>query len=334
MKIPAILAASLTALTAIFSVCSCRGPERVEPQLLFCQKDVETQRSQESVQGTAICGDLMFSMRNTGLCVVTDLKAASLVSEFRLASSGAQNHANDAFFGPGRYCDEDRFPLLYVSQCKSRPVTEIGLPQTDTLSRLCFVERVLVDSIGRPAGTQLVQLISYQPRGYHSRLWVFDRDEPQWVWCYGNTVGNEKAGNRISFRKFAFPQYDPQHFLVSLTDDDVVEEFCFDQVLPEGVRGPQDNILQGAAISHGMLFLPVGLGTPEHPSELFYADLRHRGRDGIPCRYGVWDYTDVIPCEMEDADVWDGRLVCTTNSHDLSRPVFAFDLGAFKTYRK
>ena len=87
-------------------------------------------------------------------------------------------------------------------------------------------------------------------------------------------------------------------------------------LLPEGVRGPQNGILQGAFLRDGVLFLPVGVGTEDHPHEIFYADLRHPGAGRGHLRWGHYDFTDLVPWEPEDYDIWNDRLVfpCNTDS--------------------
>lgn len=310
------------------------GGRKAAPQLLFNQKDIETQRSKESVQGTAIWGDLLFSMRNTGLCVVSNLADATLVAEFPLGSVAVNNHANDAFFGVDYYEEGDRFPLLYVSQCKSGTMPEIDKPELDGLSRLLLVERILTDADGLPVGADLVQVISYEPSEWNSRLWCFDPKHPDSMVCYGNVKGNARPGNRIVVETYPMPRFDRSRFVVTISESDRIDRFYMDQALPEGVRGPQDNILQGGCVYDGILYMPVGVGYAKYPSDLFAVDLNRRDAAGLPYRYYAADYTAEIPCEMEDVDIWQGRyLVCTTNSHGRVRPVYCFRLKDFK-FRK
>lgn len=296
----------LIALAALLAAC---GPvKRPDAELLFRLSDFPELEHIDNVQGCAIWDNWLFSLQNEGWCNVFDLIDCEPAGQFPLGSRGKHNHANVAFFGSERYDAADVFPLLYVSQCLSKTVEEIGLPQTDSLSRLLFVERILTDENGRPWGSELVQIIHYEPAEWNSRLWIADQDHPETVYCYGNTVGNGKPGNHIVLQKFALPSFSADQFLVSLGPDNVLESMNFDDLLPEGARGPQNNTLQGAFLKDGILFLPVGTGSERHPSEIFYAKL-----DGS--RYGYFDYTDQVPCEMEDFGFWDGKLICPCNSY-------------------
>lgn len=307
------------AIAAGLLLAACAGPQqRPVPELMFRMRDYQEIQHSHNVQGCAVYGDLLFSMQDKGWCNVFDLKSSQLAAQFPLGSHGKQNHANVAFFGPQRYDASDIFPLLYVSQCKSKPVTEIGLAETDSLSRLLFVERILTDDGGMPYGSELVQIVSYEPKAWNSRLWIADAKNPDLIYCYGNTVGNEDPANHIVVSTFRFPEFSADRFLVTLTDDDVLDSVNFDSLLPQGARGPQNGILQGAAVIDGILFLPVGVGSVKHPSEVFYAGLRkHKGM------YGHFDYTDILPWEPEDFDIWGDKLICPCNT-DSAGVVYSF----------
>jgi len=301
----------LIVVASIFLLASCVGARRPVPELLFRFCDYPELEHSHNVQGCAVYGDFLFSMQDKGWCNVFDLETHELAAQFPLGSYGKNNHANVAFFGPARYDSSDKFPLLYVSQCMSKPVEETGLAETDSLSRLLFVERILADEAGVPFGSELVQIVHYEPTEWNSRLWIADVKRPDVIYCYGNTVGNEKPGNHIVVKSFAFPEFSSDRFLVSLTDADVIDSCYFDQLLPDGARGPQNNILQGAAVFDGVLFLPVGTGSSDHPSEVFFAGVRkHVGK------YGCLDFTDAIPHEMEDFDLWGDTIICPCNTDD------------------
>ena len=309
----------------LLSAC-CRGPLRPLPRLEMEMNSFEDLQYKWNMQGCAVYGDLMFSLHDKGICVVVDLAKKELVAQFPLASSGENNHANIAFFGTQRFAGDDPFPLLYVSQCKSAPVTEIGLPETDSLSRLCFVERVLTDEAGAPCGTQLVQLLNPVFDSFSSSLWVADESDPEHIWCFGNSTGNRRPDNHIIMRKFAFPEYSADNFVVDMKEEDVLDKSALDEYLPEGARGPQDCTLQGGCMVDGLLYLPVGTGK-KFPAEIFIFDLRPRFRDGVHYRYAHFDYTDIIPYEPEDMDVWGDRLVLHVNNiYDKDNRIYSFPL--------
>ena len=308
----------ILAAAALTAIC-CTETKRPEPQLIISLSDFPELEHVHNMQGGAVYGDLFFSLQDKGWCNVFDLNSCMPVAQFPLGSAGKNNHANIAFFGPEKYDSQDVFPLLYVSQCKSKPVEEIGLEQTDSLSRLLFVERILTDESGTPFGSELVQLVNYEPKEWNSRLWVADASHPDRIWCYGNTVGNEKPGNHIVLKAFDFPGFSSERFRVNLTDEDVLQELNFDQLLPEGARGPQNAIIQGAFLHDGVLFMPCGAGSEEHPNELFYAGLENG-------RWGYFDFTDVMPYEPEDLDLWEDKLICPSNT-DGAGKVFTFPYG-------
>ncbi|MBQ2107451.1 MAG: hypothetical protein II475_02045 [Bacteroidales bacterium] len=306
----------LLILCALSALCACGRTNVPEPELLFSLSDYPELEHIKNMQGCAVSGDYFFSLQDKGWCNVFDLRKRKSISQFPLGSAGKYNHANVAFFGPDKYDSSDRFPLIYISQCKEKPVEEIGLAETDSLGRLLFVERILADENGVPFGSELVQLVHYAPKEWNSRLWIADAAHPDKIYCYGNTVGNEKPLNHIVIKSFDFPRFSSDRFLVSLTDEDVLESFNFDELLPEGHRGPQNAILQGAFLKDGVLFLPCGVGTEEHPNELFYADLSGH-------KYGYFDFTSSMPCEPEDFDLWEDKLICPANSDGVGK-VYSF----------
>ena len=309
-------------------IAACTVGPRPEPELLLRLRDFDGIQHSHNVQGCAVYGDMLFSLQDKGWCNVIDLQTKELAGQFPLGSYGKENHANVAFFGPQKYDAADKFPLLYVSQCKSKPVEEIGLAETDSLSRLLFVERILADDAGTPFGAELVQIINYEPAEWNSRLWIADTKKPDLIYCYGNTVGNEKPGNHIVVKTFPFPEFSADRFMLTLSDDDALNSCYFDELLPEGFHGPQNNILQGAAVFDGVLFLPCGTGSVRHHSEVFFAGVRkHIGK------YGYFDFTDAIPHEMEDFDLWGDKIICPCNT-DSAGVVYTIPFRGFLSSMK
>lgn len=295
--------AFIIAAAALMVACTPANPS---VEYLFNQSGLaKNDPSSENVQGCAVYSDWFFSFRDGGYCVVSDLRDSSLVAEFPMGSFRPDNHANIAFFSTQRFEDWDVLPMLCLSQVKG--------------DRLCFIERILTDSDGKPCGSELKHVLVYNPREWNSRMWIADEMHPEDLYCFGNTVGNKAEGNRIIIQKFRTPDFSTDDFEIVLSEDDVVETLYFDQFLPEGARGPQNTVMQGAFVYDYNFILPVGAGSEKNPSEIFVANLKSG-------KSAAFDVTDVLPCEMEDFALWGDRIVCPTNASKGYSPVFAFRL--------
>lgn len=311
----------LFALSLLAAAC---GQVNESPEIIITPADYPQVETFWDAQGTAVSDGCVFRIHDKGGCVAFDLKTKELLGEFRIGSYGRNNHCNVAFFGEKKYDESDRFPLLYVSQAKGLPVEEIGRPETDTLSRLVFVERIHTDSLGRPCGASLEQVIDYRNDGeYTSGLWITDIHDQSFIYCYGNNIGNCQPGNRVSFRKFRFPEFSRDRFVVTLTDEDIVDYFYYDEFQTEGERGPQNAILQGGMIVDGVIILPCGAGSEKYPAEFFVANMKNR-------KSASFDFTLEMHGEPEDVDVWGDRLICDTNDgNEKICPIWSLPLKTF-----
>lgn len=308
-----------TLFSLLVIAVSC-GPRAIEPKIVIEPSDYPEVESTWNAQGLAVSDGCVFRLHDCGPCVVFDLETKKLLGEFELGSSGKNNHCNVAFFGDQKYDESDRFPLLYVSQAKGVPVTEIGRAETDSLSRLVFVERILTDSLGTPCGATLEQVINYRNGlEYTSGLWIADIHDLSYIYCYGNNKGNAQPENRLSIRKFAFPKFSRDQFVVTLSDEDIVEYKYYDEYQQEGERGPQNTIIQGGMIVDGILILPCGTGS-SYPAEFFLANLENG-------KSAVFDFTAQMHGEPEDVDVWGDQLLCSTNDGlEKATPVWSLPL--------
>lgn len=324
------IAAMLLTLLAFAST-----PQQHHVTIWMNQKSLCPPNTDNSLtQGMAIYGDLMFSMRDKGGCVVTNLKTKSYVSTFTLGSQGENNHVNVAFFTDQRYDAKDKFPLLYISQAISEPVVEIQRPELADKYRLLFVERILTDETGKPIGSQLVQAIGVKGKCWNSRLWTCDQRHPEYIYCYGNTWDTYPQGNRVIIEKFRTPKFDKNQFYVELDDKDAVDTFFYDEFLPEGQRRPDVAILQGATVADNLFFLPTGGGSAKYPSELWVVDMKKRDKQGKPYRWSYAEITNAVPFEMEDMDRWGNKIVCVCFKNKNYLPVVLFDLKNFKLQGK
>lgn len=284
---------------------------------LFKIKDLNPIQATGAYQGMAIHGDYMFSLRNKGFCVVINIKDSCIISEFKLGSYCDNNHANVAAFGNEYYSKEDKFPLLYVSQCHSTPIK--GCEGT---KHLCLVERIICEN-DKPIGSELVQVINFD--NAKGRLWTIESGNAKWLYCYGNTIRNEAPGNRLYVNKFKMPKLDKNRFMITLTQKDIVDSLYYDELVPEGRRGIQNAILQGACVRKGILYFPCGFGSPEHPSELFIIDMKKR-------KAGYYNYQDEITAEFEDCDFYKEDLIIGCNGK--GGPVYSIPLKKLKTKKQ
>jgi hypothetical protein len=193
------------------------------------------QFSQLSVQGVSVFGQgltyangYVLSAENGGNLRILKYQDYSpqlqLVSSYRLASSGSENHANSLNFGK-HYADGDQFPALYVSECYG--------------GQRCFVERVGLSS------STLIQTISLSTVSEHFGIflnWVPDLNRNRLL-----AVGvTQDSRSRFNVLEFALPDFTESS--ITLTDSDILKEFEI----------ANNNLFQGCCICGDMLLLPVG----------------------------------------------------------------------------
>lgn len=261
--------------------------------LFFRIPDLGDIKTKEAYQGMAIYGDMMFSLHNSGICTVIDLKSRKLLSEFNMASYNKANHCNVASFGREFYSPEDEFPLLYVSQASKEKL--------NGLKDVCVVERVTRNS------SELVQTINYQDEkgtfGY-ALQWVVDVKNG-YLYGFGNTIKNAVDGNRHRVTKFKLPKLsdNDSNKMVTLTENDVIETYT----LEDYYNGNEKLLIgQGLTIANGKLIMPTGLGNAAYPASIWIVDLdSRRVSNVIDLSY--------IKKEPEDCDVYQGSLLMQCN---------------------
>lgn len=259
-------------------------------------------KTKEAYQGMAIFGDMMFSLHNTGICTVIDLKNKKLLSEFNLASFSKTNHANVASFGKEFYSPEDEFPLLYVSQ--------VWKERVNNMKDVCYVERVTKNS------SELIQTINYKDEkgtfGY-ALQWVVDVKNG-YLYGFGNTIKNAVEGNKHRITKFKLPKLGDcdSNKLVTLTENDIVEAYT----LEDYYNGSEKLLIgQGLTIFNGKLFMPTGIGNATYPASLWVVDLdSRRVSNVIDLSY--------IKKEPEDCDVYQGSLIIQCNGGNVYKFTF------------
>lgn len=254
----------------------------------------------QGYQGMAIYGDYVVSLQNTGQATIYRLHDDSLqlLRQFPLASNAKENHANVAFFGTERYDSKDDFPLLYVSQCSKQ--------RYKGMKDVCFVERISLTE-----APQLVQtIILDDPDGLfgYALQWIIDRKHNHLI-GYGNTVENMGAGNRWRTMIFPMPRISDGP-IVHLRPSDALDNYCIQDL---DSRFPSNHIGQGACVIRDQMFIPIGLGTAQHPSILYVWNLRAKRLDHII------DFQQQVPHEFEDCEPYRHDLIMQTNGGGLLR---------------
>lgn len=268
----------------------------------------------------------MFALRDSGSCLIFNLKDETFLKAFRLGSFSPVNHANVAFFGASKFDASDPFPLLYVSQARAVNNSIEGHPELDSLKQLLYVERIVTDGDGIPCGSELVQVVSFATERYNSHLWTADRNHPDKVYCYGNTIGNCQEGNDVEVFEFDASVLESDEPIISLTEEDCCGRFLCSNVFKEGERAPQVTILQGATVKDGKLVLCTGVGSWKRPSEFFVIDMTGRDSDGTPKRGWSFNLTSTMPYELEDIDFYGDQLYSQSYSSRSFTPVETIEL--------
>ena len=72
-------------------------------------------------------------------------------------------------------------------------------------------------------------------------------------------------------------------------------------------RFPCNHIGQGACIIKNQMFIPVGLGTEQHPSIIYVWNLQRK------CLDNIQNFQSQVPHEFEDCDFYNHKLIMQTN---------------------
>ena len=254
----------------------------------------------QSYQGMAIYKDYLVSLQNTGLATIYRLHKDNLeqLRQFPLASQTKENHANVAFFGTERYDKSDEFPLLYVSQCSKQRYKD--------MKDVCFVERISLTEA--PQLVQTIVLDDDEGLFGYALQWMIDRKRGYLI-GYGNTVENMGKGNRWHTMIFKMPKLSDGP-IVHLNPKDALDNYCIQEL---DSRFPSNHIGQGACVIKDQMFIPIGLGTEQHPSILYVWNLKKK------CLDHILNFQQQIPHEFEDCEPYHRDLIMQTNGGGLIR---------------
>lgn len=270
-----------------------------------CSKFLVKEGRGRAQQGMEIYGRYLFSLEDGGHVNVYDFKKAAPepVAGFELASSGKDNHANNAEFGiekkPGA-----SFPLMYISNGK------VGCD----IEWTCFVESIT--RRGKRFNTELVQTITLDIKGFKEAgyepifgapSWLIDRERKA-LWVFSahqrttRKVTLEPEDNFYIAYKFRIPTLS-EGPSVTLGLKDLQAQVIF----------PYETwFTQAGCMYDGKIFYCFGVGRadPEgRPSRIRVYDTD----SGSIC--AKYDLNEEIPEEMEDLVVKDGWIYVNTNTN-------------------
>lgn len=261
-------------------------------------------------QGMEIYKRYIFSLEDGGHVNVYDFKKAEAgkpearkpLGSFELASSGKDNHANNAEFGIERRAT-DSFPLLYISNGK------VG----SDIEWTCFVEGI--QRRGRSFTSELVQTIKLDTSGFAENglepifgapSWLIDRERKA-LWVFS---AHQRTTPQVTLKaednfyiayKFRIPALAEGPEVV-LTVKDLQQQVIF----------PYETwFTQAGCMYDGKIFYCFGVGVidPEkRPNRIRVYDTD----TGTIC--AKYNLNEEVPYEMEDLVIRDGWIYVNTNT--------------------
>lgn len=253
----------------------------------------------EGYQGMEVKGDTVISCQNAGwisFYTYDGNKLNQIVPPYKMDCYSKENHCNVVTLSNTYYSPEDKLPLLYVSQCAKQPYKG--------MKDVLFVVRIANDL----KSVQTVQTIYYKDENRHfgyALQWVIDR-ESNMLYGYGNTINNNDVNNQHRIVKFRIPGINEgKDGIVTLTDKDLLENY----LVEDSYRQPFMPIGQGLFVKNGLLFMPTGFGTKEHPSILYVWNLKDR------MMQNVIDLSASTFSEFEDCAMWQNVLLLQAQGH-------------------
>ena len=277
------------------------GGLQIEPE---CSEFLVKKGRGRAQQGLEIHGRYIFSLEDGGHVNVYDFKNVDPVpvAGFELASSGKDNHANNAEFGIEKKRGAS-FPLMYISNGK------VG----SDIEWTCFVESIRKK--GMKFTSELVQTITLDISGFAEAgyepifgapSWLIDRERKAlWVFsAHQRTTPQATLKAEDNFYiayKFRIPKLSEGPY-VTLTVADLQAQVLF----------PFETwFTQAGCMYDGKIFYCFGVGKidPEkRPSRIRVYDTD----TGTIC--AKYDLNEEIPYEMEDLVIRDGWIYVNTNT--------------------
>lgn len=250
-----------------------------------------------SYQGMDCWGENIVSLQNKGVATIYKYDGFTLskIETFKLGCYSEKNHSNVASFSNQFFAKGDKLPLLFVSQAYKDPV--------DGMKDLIYIERINNNF----KSSKLVAKINFKDVnklfGY-ALQWVVDR-ESNFLYGFGNTIENLDPNNKHRIVKFKLPTISSKSKnvqTITLTEKDILENYLIEDYFPHYYK----QVGQGLMIKYGYLYMPIGLGTTEHPSILYVWDLAKRKMQN------TIDLSKATNGEFEDCAEFMGELLIQT----------------------
>ena len=173
--------------------------------------------------------------------VVLNLETRAILGTLTWSETG-EWHMNNINPSTQRYDDADKFPLIYLSECKG--------------SHRCAVVRI-ADAV---TSYTIVQMLTFADAATYfsgSHDWFIDESQG-YIYAFGTSItGNTK----FKVVKFNLPALTAS--TVSLSSSDVLDSFDIDDVY----------IYQGSVVINGRLYIPYGYGTASSRCRMKIVDL-------------------------------------------------------------
>ena len=290
-----LLTIGLTAMAQAF------GGLQLEPE---CSEFLVKEGRRRAQQGLEMSGRYIFSLEDGGHVNVYDFKKRNPVpiAGFELASSGPDNHANNAEFGIEKKRGAS-FPLMYISNGK------VG----SDIEWTCFVESIT--RRGKRFSSEVAQTITLDISGFAERgyepifgapSWLIDRERKA-LWVFS---AHQRTTPKVTLRaednfyiayRFRRPALS-EGPTVKLTVDDLLQQVIF----------PFETwFTQSGCMRDGKIYYCFGVGKidPEgRPSRIRVYDT---DSGTIVAKYNL---NEEIPYEMEDLVIRDGWIYVNTNT--------------------
>lgn len=277
------------------------GGLQLEPE---CSEFIVKKGRGRAQQGLEMYKRYIFSLEDGGHVNVYDFKKANgiPIAGFELASSGKDNHANNAEFGIEKKRGAS-FPLMYISNGK------VG----SDIEWTCFVESI--KRRGKKFSSELAQTIVLDISGFATKglepifgapSWLIDRERKA-LWVFSAHQRTTPAVTLKAEDNF----YIAYRFRIPALSEGPVVKLTADDLLQQVIFPFETWFTQAGCMYDGKIFYCYGVGKidPENrPSRIRVYDT---DSGTIVAKYNL---NEEIPYEMEDLVIRDGWIYVNTNT--------------------